>query len=188
MKQGFQLADGTVQSDKKFRKIHQTAKVITAEYFNFKTSWRSKDDQTISRAVNDCVRNIPELTPSCSDANCRLLGMHLLARDLLMLICQDETRNCSRKSNAAKKERGEEVKLGHRKISQGIRCLALLITRCSQDVALFIFGNIDSGYFSALPCHPTTCSSKFPYYCAFSASSLSLSTPSYSSCFSATHS
>ena len=41
---------------------------------------------------------------------------NLLARDLLMLLCQDEIRNYSRKPNAAKKLRGEEVKLGRRKL------------------------------------------------------------------------
>ena len=33
-----------------------------------------------------------------------------------MLLCQDEIRNYSRKPNAAKKLRGEEVKLGRRKL------------------------------------------------------------------------
>ena len=42
--------------------------------------------------------------------------MHILARDLLMLLCQDETRNISRKSNPAKKERGEEIKLSRRRL------------------------------------------------------------------------
>src|SRR5436190_1248370 len=54
------------------------------------------------------------------------MGMPILARDLLMLMCQDENRNLSRKLNAAKKERGEVVKLGRRKISEGTQCLAFL--------------------------------------------------------------
>ena len=33
-----------------------------------------------------------------------------------MLLCQDETRNISRKSNSAKKERGEEIKLSRRRL------------------------------------------------------------------------
>ena len=104
VKRGLNLADGTVESNKAFRNIRQTAKLIAAEYFDFKKPWKSKDERTISTAVKECVREIPALTPFCFDANCRLLGMHLLARDLLML-CQDETRNISRKPNAAKKER-----------------------------------------------------------------------------------
>ena len=106
------LADGTRESDKAFSNIHQTAKLITSEYFDFKTSWRFKHDQTISRAVNHCVHDIPELIPICFDVNYRLMGMHLLARDLLMLLCQDENHNHSRKSNTVKKEQGENVKLG----------------------------------------------------------------------------
>ena len=187
VKRGLNLADGTVESNKAFRNIRQTAKLIAAEYFDFKKPWKSKDERTISTAVKECVREIPALTPFCFDANCRLLGMHLLARDLLMLLCQDETRNISRKPNAAKKERGEEVKLGRRKTCQGICCLAFLITRCSQEAALSLFGNIDSGYISTSRYHPTTDSSKFLYCCAFFASSSSLSIPSYSSLVSATY-
>jgi len=55
-----QLTDGTRESDKAFRNIRQTAKLITAEYFDFKTPWRLKRDKIISRAVNHCVRDIPE--------------------------------------------------------------------------------------------------------------------------------
>jgi len=123
------------------------------------------------------------------NVNFRLMGMHLLARDLLMLLCQDENRNHSRKYNAAKKERGEEVKLGRRKISEGIWCLAFLINRCSQDVKLPLFGNIDSEYISkpsstypTAASHSTICSSQF--CCASCTSSSSPSTPSYSSHFS----
>src|SRR5438477_1283684 len=45
-------ADGTHESDKAFNSIRQTAKLITAEYFDFKKPWRLKNDQIISRAVN----------------------------------------------------------------------------------------------------------------------------------------
>ena len=114
------LADGTCESDKAFSNVHQTAKLITSEYFDFKTLWRLKRDQIISRPVNHCVHDIPALIPICFDVNCRLMGMHLLDRDLLILLCQDENRNYSRKSNAAKKDRGEKVKLGPRKIPEGI--------------------------------------------------------------------
>ena len=114
------LANGTHESDKAFSNIHQTVKLITSEYFDFKTSWRFKCDQTISWAVNHCVHDIPELIPICFNVNCRLMGMHLLARDLLMLLCQDENHNHSHKSNTAKKEQGENVKLGCQKILEGI--------------------------------------------------------------------
>ena len=127
MKLLLKLADGTRESEKAFSNICQTAKLINAKYFDFKKPWRLKDDQIISRAVNHCVHYMPALIPIYFYINCRLMGMHLLARDLLMLLCQDENRNHSRKSNAAKKEWGEDVKLGRRKISEGIWCLAFLI-------------------------------------------------------------
>jgi hypothetical protein len=129
VKLGLQLADGTFESDKTFRNIRQTAKLITGEYFDFNKSWRKQGDGIISRAVKDCVREIPQLTLFCCSANCRLTGAHLLARDLLMLLCQDESRNRARKPNAAKKERGEQVKLGRRRTSKGIYCLAFLTPR-----------------------------------------------------------
>jgi hypothetical protein len=47
-----------------------------------------------------------------------------------------------------KMKRDEEVKLGRRKISEGIWCLAFLINRCSQGVALSLFDNIDSEFIS----------------------------------------
>ena len=50
------------------------------------------------------------------DVNCRITN-NLHARDLLMLLCQDEIRNSSRKLNAAKKLRGEVVKLGRRRLA-----------------------------------------------------------------------
>ena len=81
------LADSTRESDKAFSNIRQTAKLITAEYFHFKKPWRLKDDQIISRAVNHCVRDMPVLIPIYFYINCRLMGMHLVARDLLMLMC-----------------------------------------------------------------------------------------------------
>ncbi len=50
------------------------------------------------------------------DVNCSITkSVH--ARDLLMLLCQDEIRNYSKKVNAAKKLRGEEVKIGRRKLA-----------------------------------------------------------------------
>ena len=73
-----------------------TAKLITSEYFDFETPWGLKRDQTISRAVDKCVRDIPELIPICFDDKCRLMGMHLLVGDLLMLLLQDENRNRAR--------------------------------------------------------------------------------------------
>ena len=95
VKRGLNLADGTVESNKAFRNIRQTAKLIAAEYFDFKKPWRLKDDQIISRAVNHCVHYMPALIPIYFYINCRLMGMHLLARDLLMLMCQDENHNVS---------------------------------------------------------------------------------------------
>jgi len=86
---------------------------------------RVKDDRIIARAVNQCVRDIPALI-HLLDVNCRLMGMPILARDLLMLMCQDENRNLSWKLNAAKKKRGEVVKLGRWKIFEGTQCLAFL--------------------------------------------------------------
>ena len=170
----FKLADDTRESDKTFSNIRQIVKLITSEYFDFKTPWRLKRNQTISRTVNHCVRDILELIPICFDVNYRLMGMHLLARDLLILLCQDENRNRSRKSNTAKKERGEDIKLGRRKILKGIQCLAFLINRYPQDITLF--GIIDSRYiskssiYSTSTSHSTIRSSQFPYCCASYAS------------------
>lgn len=188
VKLGLNLADGTAESDKTFRNIRQTAKLITGDYFDFKKPWREQGDGIISRAVKDCIHDIPQLIPFCFDANCRINGVHLLARDLLMLLCQDESRNCARKPNAAKKARGEEVKLGRRTISKGICCLAILTTRFSQDIVLSLLSNTDSGYISTWLYHLTICSSKFACWCVFCASSSSLSALSYSSRFSATYS
>jgi hypothetical protein len=146
-----------------------------------------------ARAVNHCVRDIPELIPICFDVNCRLIGVHLLARDLLML-CQDENRNHSRKSNAAKKERSGNVKLGRQKILEGIWCLAFLINRCPQDITLSLFGIIGSRYiskssiYSTSTSHSTICSPQFPYCCVSCASPSFPSTPSYSPRFSTTYS
>ena len=61
VKQLLNLADGTLTSDKAFSDIRQTAKLITGEYFDFKEPWRVKGDKIISRAVNQCVRQIPAL-------------------------------------------------------------------------------------------------------------------------------
>lgn len=125
VKQGLNLANGTVESDKVFRDIRKTAKLVTGEYFDYTTPWSHKGRELISRAVKDCTREIPALTPFCFNANYRLSGMHILARDLLMLLCQDESRNRSRIHNAAKKERGEEVKIGRRTTSQGCYLLSI---------------------------------------------------------------
>jgi len=187
VKLGLKLADGTPESNRTFRNIRQTAKLITGDYFDFKKPWSKQRDGIISRAVKDCILEIPQLTLFCCDANCRIMGAHLLARDLLMLLCQDEGRNRARKPNAAKKERGEEVKIGRRTISKGIYCLAFLTTSYSQDIVLSL-SHIDSGYISTRLYHLTVCSSKFPFCCAFCASSLSLSTLSYLSRFSAIYS
>jgi len=123
---------------------HMTAKLITSEYFDFETPWGLKRDQTISRAVDQCVCDIPELIPICFDDKCRLMGMHILTRVLLMLLCQDENRNHSWKLNAGKKERSENVKLGRRKVLDGIWCLAFLMNRCPQDITLSLLGIVDS--------------------------------------------
>lgn len=108
-----------------------------------------------------------------------------------MLLCQDENRNHARKSNTAKKEQGEEVKLGRRKISKGIWCLASLMNRCSWDVTFPLFGNISSKYISKSSwTHSTAatiCSSQFPYASHASFSSPSR-TPSCSSHLSKTYS
>lgn len=61
LKRLLNLADGTRESDKAFSDIRQTAKLITGEYFNFKKPWKLKDDKIVSRAVNQCVREIPAL-------------------------------------------------------------------------------------------------------------------------------
>ena len=45
---------------------------------------------------------------------CRLKGAKALARDLLMLLCQTQTRNDNRIANATKKQAGEAVKRGRR--------------------------------------------------------------------------
>ena len=120
VKLGLKLIDDIAKSDKTFRNIHQIAKLITSEYFDFKKSWRNKDNQIISRVVKDCVCEISELTSFYFDANYRLLRIHLLIRDFLMLLCQDESRNSSRKTNATKKQCDEEIKLEHQIISQNI--------------------------------------------------------------------
>ena len=125
VKQGFNLADGTAESDKTFRDIRATAKLIIGDYFDYTKPYSDKSRAVVSRAVKDCTGEIPELIPFCFNANYRLLGVHLRARDLLMLLCQDESRNRSRKSNAAKKQRGEEVRLGRRTTSQGCHLLSI---------------------------------------------------------------
>jgi len=61
VKQLLNLADGSRASDKVFSDIRQTAKLITGEYFDFKEPWRLKGDKIISRAVNQCIREIPAL-------------------------------------------------------------------------------------------------------------------------------
>ena len=120
VKQGFNLADGTAKSDKAFRDIRKITRLITGEYFDYTKPWKNKEWSLISRAIRDYVRNISELTPFFFNANLRLSERHLLARDLLMLLCQDEARNRARKPDTEKKKRGEEVKLGRRVTSQGI--------------------------------------------------------------------
>ena len=108
-----------------------------------------------------------------------------------MLLCQDENRNHSRKSNAAKKVRGENVKLGRRKILEGIWCLTFLINRCSKDITLSSFGIIDSRYISIHPTstsHSAIWSFQFPYCRASCDSPSSPSTPCYFPRFSTTYS
>src|SRR5436190_896687 len=83
-------------------------------------SFKLNIDDIISRIIKDYIRNISELIPFCFDANYRLLKIHLLIKDLLILLYQNESRNSSRKTNIAKKQRDEKVKLGHRIISQSI--------------------------------------------------------------------
>jgi hypothetical protein len=69
VKQGFNLADGTAKSDKAFRDIRKTARLVTGEYFDYMKPWKDKQWSLISRAVKDCARNIPELTPFFFNAN-----------------------------------------------------------------------------------------------------------------------
>jgi hypothetical protein len=63
VKQGFNLADGTVESDRTFRDIRTTARLIIGDYFDFTKPFKEKNREVISRAVEDCVRQIPALTP-----------------------------------------------------------------------------------------------------------------------------
>src|SRR5436309_11529623 len=56
VKRGLNLADGTVESNKAFRNIRQTAKLIAAEYFDFKKPWKSKDERTITTTGGRVVR------------------------------------------------------------------------------------------------------------------------------------
>ena len=108
-----------------------------------------------------------------------------------MLLCQDENRNHSRKSNAAKKEKGENVKLGRRRILEGIWCLAFLINRCSQDITLSLFGTINSGDISIYPTstsQSTICSFQFLCHCASCAPPSPPSIAGYSPQFSTTYS
>ena len=88
------------------------------------------------------------------------MGMHILARDLLMLLCQDENRNHSRKSNAAKKERGEEVKLGRRKLSNPDRSRSH--HRRSRQLPLTRLSVCPSSPTVARPAHPRSPQTQFP--------------------------
>jgi hypothetical protein len=69
VKQAFNLADGTAKSNKAFRDIRKTAKLVTGEYFDYTKPWNGKKWSLISHAVRDCVHNIPELTPFFFNAN-----------------------------------------------------------------------------------------------------------------------
>ena len=52
---------------------------------------QSKNDQIISRVIKDYIYKISELIPFYFDANYRLLKIHLLVKDLLILLCQDKS-------------------------------------------------------------------------------------------------
>ena len=68
-------------------------------------------------------------------ADCRLSSNIVLARDLIMLMVQDNIRNRNRKANLEKKAEGKEVKLGHRAkevqpSSSSTLYLTILTIRC----------------------------------------------------------
>jgi hypothetical protein len=131
------LADDSGESKAAYRNLRGSLKLVCGEYIDFQKALAHQDPKTMSRAVHHAVSSMPEYV-SCHDVNCRLSGNVMLARDFIMLICQDESRNKSRKVNAAKKQRGIEVKIGRRKTitkqektiqSKGIQRLAFLTSR-----------------------------------------------------------
>ena len=117
MKLRVKLINDIIKFDKTFRNIHQITKLITSEYFDFKKSWRSKDNQIISRAIKDYIHEISELTSFYFDINYKLLRIYLLIKDLLILLYQDKSQNNSRKTNVTKKQYDKKVKHEYRIIS-----------------------------------------------------------------------
>jgi len=68
------------------------------------------------RAI-ECVTEFVPLTSESlhSHCLCRFDGDKVLARDLLMLVCQTQSRNDAREANAEKKKAGEMIKRGRKK-------------------------------------------------------------------------
>jgi hypothetical protein len=54
--------------------------------------------------------------------DCRLKGDVLLAKDLLMSVCQSQRRNLGRSVNKDRKDRGEIVKRGRKSKTAKIQC------------------------------------------------------------------
>ncbi len=73
---------------------------------------------TRRKAIARALQSVPEYKfhylRSSSSLMCRLNGDKALARDLLILLCQTQTRNDNRIANATKKQAGEAVKRGRR--------------------------------------------------------------------------
>ena len=68
------------------------------------------------RAI-ECVTEFVPLTSESlhSHCLCRFDGDKVLARDLLMLVCQTQSRNDAREANPEKKKAGEMIKRGRKK-------------------------------------------------------------------------
>jgi len=60
VKRQLNLGDGTVESDRKFSAIRQTAKFACGGFFDFMKSWKRHKLKTASKAVSACMQAIPE--------------------------------------------------------------------------------------------------------------------------------
>ena len=105
-------------SIKKYRRIRTVIKYACEDFIPFTRAWSSHRRSTRRKAIARALQSVPEYKfhylRSSSSLMCRLNGDKALARDLLMLLCQTQTRNDNRIANATKKQAGEAVKRGRK--------------------------------------------------------------------------
>ncbi len=94
--------DGTKESQAEYRRIRSELKIGCGDIINLECSWTSQDSTKRNEAVKAAVANVPEYH-FCTliIAHSRLKKSLTLARDLLMLICQDNSRNANTMKRAA---------------------------------------------------------------------------------------